>query len=70
MPGQGSIYCLVTTEEAVCQGQARTGLPPLKVELALGACLGMKNIGKPCAGNRMHGLMREGRHVPALYSTL
>ena len=44
----------------------------------------MKNIGKPCAGigagrdiaagdnsqNRMHGLMREGRNVVFLFSTL
>ena len=69
MPGQGSIYCLVTTEEAVCQGQARTGLPPLKVELALGACLGMKNIGKPCAGEP-HARFDEGgqaRACPLLY---
>ena len=37
--------------------------------LEIGACQGVKNIGKPCAGNRMHGLMREGRREPVLYST-
>jgi hypothetical protein len=34
-----------------------------------GACLTVKNIGKPVRENRMHGLRREGRVKPGLYST-
>lgn len=38
--------------------------------LASGICLGMKNIGKPCARELHARLSREGRREPALYSIL
>jgi len=50
------------TEEALYQAQAGTGLTLCVGGLALGACLGMKTIGKPCAGEP-HARFDEGGQV-------
>jgi len=55
---QRKLYCKAKQDVLLPSGATH----PSKARISsFYACLMMKNIGKRCAGKRMHGLMREGK---------